>query len=136
MPVCYKRGIMRMPRVAFLVPSLGLLACGAFLSSCPDSAPVTGPELFNAWGCVQCHAENGTGVQGLGPPLLGKGVHWTRETLTQYLRDPAGFAAKTPRLKEQGRGFMTPMPPVLTKDEIAVGRLIDHVLTLAAPSQR
>jgi mono/diheme cytochrome c family protein len=84
---------------------------------------------------VQCHAENGTGVQGLGPPLLDKGGYWTRETLTQYLRDPAGFAARTPRLKEQGRGFMTPMPPVLTKDETAVARLIDHVLALSAPAR-
>ena|SRR6187402_2612467 len=128
--------MMRLPRCAFLVPFVAALACGAFLSSCPDDAPVTGPDLFRAWGCVQCHAEDGTGIQGLGPPLVGKGPHWTRETLTQYLRDPSGFAAKTPRLKEQGRGYMTPMPPVLTKDEVAVALLIDHVLSLAAPSKR
>ena len=128
--------MMRLPRCAFLVPVVAVLACGALLSSCPDVAPVTGADLFRAYGCVQCHAEDGSGIQGLGPPLLEKGVHWTRESLLQYLRDPSGFAAKTPRLKEQGRGYMTPMPPVLNRDEIAVALLIDHVLTLSAPAKR
>lgn len=122
-------------RTSLLAASLTLLLSATLLTGCPDSPPTTGPELFRAWGCIQCHGESGTGIQGLGPSLQGKASFWTRETLTQYIRDPQGFAAKTPRLKEQGRNFMTPMPPVLTKDEAAVGRVIDHVLTLLAPAK-
>jgi mono/diheme cytochrome c family protein len=122
---------MSMPRFALVSSSIAVVACAAWFASCSESRPTTGPELFTAWACVQCHAQNGTGVPGLGPPLISKSTHWTRESLTAYLRDPTGFAAKTPRLKEQGRSYMTPMPPVLVQDEAAVARLVDHVLTLA-----
>lgn len=121
---------MSASRTAHVVATLALLPAAWFVS-CSDSAATSGPELFKAWACFQCHAQDGRGIQGLGPPLVGKSEHWTRESLTQYLRDPVGFAAKTPRLKEQGRGYMVPMPPVLTQDEAAVARLVDHVLALA-----
>lgn len=100
------------------------------LSGCGEPTPTTGPELFRAWGCVNCHGTNGTGIQGLGPSLWGKYAHWTPETLHQYLRDPVGYASRDPRLREQMRGFMTPMPPVLTQDQEKVRRVIDHVLGL------
>ncbi|MBL8857035.1 MAG: cytochrome c [Planctomycetes bacterium] len=110
--------------------ALALVGC-LLLASCPGSnEPVAGKDLFVNWGCANCHAAGGTGIQGLGPSLQGKAVNWTRESLTEYLRDPTGYAAKNPRLKEQGRGYMTPMPPILTKDEAAVARLVDHVLAL------
>lgn len=119
-----------MPRCVWLSPAILALAAGAWFASCSDATPTTGPELFNAWGCVQCHAESGVGVSGLGPSLLEKQKYWTRDTLLAYLRDPKGYAAKDPRLKEQGRSFMTPMPPVLAQDEVLVGLLIDHVLAM------
>ncbi|MDZ4774399.1 MAG: cytochrome c [Planctomycetota bacterium] len=119
-----------MPRFTSIATALVALAGAAFLSSCPDAGPSTGPELYRAWGCVNCHAENGSGVGGLGPTLNGKQSHWSSDTLTQYLRNPTGFAAKDARLKEQGRNFMSPMPPVLVQDEAAVARLVEHVSTL------
>lgn len=124
---------MSLRRSLLLSSAIVALACTAWIASCTDTRPTTGSELFKAWACFQCHAEDGRGIQGLGPPIVGKSAHWTRETLTQYLRDPVGYAAKTPRLKEQGRAYMTPMPPVLTQDEAAVARLVDHVLSLARP---
>jgi cytochrome c2 len=130
--LCYKRARMSPSRIALLVSTLALAACAVILPACSPEPPTTGPDLFRAWGCIQCHAVDGSGIQGLGPSLKGKSTHWTRESLTQYLRDPSGYAAKTPRLKEQGRNYMTPMPPVLTKDEAAVARVVDHVLTSLA----
>ena len=46
----------------------------------------------------------------LGPTLRGLKAHWTRAQIAQYLEDPQGFAAKDPRLVQQGKTYFQPMP--------------------------
>jgi cytochrome c2 len=112
-----------------------LLAAGCLLTlsaaaSCSSepAEPASGPELF-ANQCAMCHAADGAGGS-LAPTLHGKTSHWTRATLIAYLKDPAGYAKKDPRLAAQGQKYSLPMTSFKTLPEWALERIADHVLAM------
>jgi mono/diheme cytochrome c family protein len=94
------------------------------------TGPRTAARLWTDFGCITCHAPDGTGVPGFGPTLHGKKQFWTRVELENYLRDPTGYAMRDPRLKKQKIGFMTPMPPLTSPDPAELTRIVDHVLSM------
>lgn len=104
-----------------------LLVLGLACSDAP-TYPTTGPELFENQ-CAMCHMRDGTGSK-IAPSLHGKKVHWTRETLIAYLKDPAATIAKDPRLVAQGKKFSQPMPTYKMLPQSALETLADHVLAM------
>lgn len=115
---------------------IAMMTCSTFVllafAACGDDAPpplASGPELFEREACTRCHGKNGEGA-GLGPTLHGKKVHWTRESLVAYLKDPVGYAKKDPRLAVQGQKFLQPMPTYKLLRPEELERLADHVLAM------
>lgn len=123
---------MQLPRLSLIVLSCAVLSflLLPFLSCGGETGPRTGERLWNDLGCINCHGPDGRGMAGFGPTLHGKKSNWTHDTLLAYLRDPVGYASKDPRLKKQAQQFMSPMPPVLTPDQVEVDRLIERVLSM------
>jgi mono/diheme cytochrome c family protein len=107
----------------FLLP----WSCGGEASGRGDSN--AGAALYASQGCGTCHGSEGAGTA-FGPTLHGKKAFWTREKLALYLRDPAGYEAKDPRLLEQAQKYSLPMQRYdkLTEEELR--QLADHVMSL------
>jgi mono/diheme cytochrome c family protein len=112
-----------MARTLLAPLAIALLGCGG-----EGPAPPAGAKLFQTQGCVACHGAGGEGGA-LGPPLRELATHWTRERLVAYLADPAAVVAGDPRLRELGKAYMVPMPPIRApaSDRAA---LADYVLSL------
>lgn len=107
------------------------LATGAIVAC--DSTPPgprSGETLFTEVGCINCHGVGGMGIAGFAPTLHGKMKYWTRETVIAYVKDPQGYAARDPRLREQGRGYSLPMPKVVLENPIEYENLADYVLAI------
>jgi hypothetical protein len=113
-----------------LALALALLVVGAQLSCGGDTGPRTADRLWIELGCINCHGPDGSGMPGFGPTLHGKKSFWTRVQLENYLRDPTGYAARDPRLRQQKVGYMSPMPPVTSPDPVELERICDHVLAM------
>lgn len=114
---------------------LALQACGgdgaseaiASASGSPASAPrnpasapadpreTRGRELFAGPGaCSACHGAAGGGTM-LGPALAGRAGRWDEERLTEYLADPAGYAARHPEVEHR----RMPQPAVTEPADLA-----------------
>lgn len=102
---------------------LALAACGG--NEQVPGGP--GAALFHRLACVSCHGPEGGGKPALGPAIREAGEHWDAESLKRYLRDPAGYAARDPRL---GTRPMPAIPAATTEEEL--DRLVEHVLELMA----
>jgi mono/diheme cytochrome c family protein len=109
---------------------VGLALAGSFACSSGDvGAPSQGSDLYRTQACATCHGSEGQGSM-LGPALKGAGVHWTREKLVDYLSDPQTYTSMDPRLAQQGKTYLQPMPAYKTlKPEERAG-LADFVLSL------
>lgn len=103
---------------------LSLAACSA-----DSGAPRTGEQLYQDQNCVQCHGPTGQGTN-LGPSLHDKKSYWNRDQLARFLADPQAYAAKDPRLSEQGKQYLMPMVKFLTLTEEERLRVADYVLSL------
>ncbi len=109
---------------------VGLAALSAV--SCGDSAPAAPRSAAKLWsdeGCALCHGKQAEGTK-LAPTLQGKATHWSRESLLQYLRDPVGYAAQDPRLKEQMKSYSQAMPTYKMLAPVELETLADYVLGL------
>ncbi len=122
--LCYKYAM----RTACLVLAGSLLLALGFACGDAPTYPTSGTELFENQ-CAMCHMRDGTGSK-IAPSLHGKKTLWTRETLIAYLRDPVGYAAKDPRLHEQGKKYSQPMPTYKMLPQSALETLADHVLAM------
>lgn len=111
-----------------IVASSAAVLAGACSSEPPP--PRDGETVWLEAGCVNCHGRDGGGMKGFAPTLHGKKQFWTRETLIAYIKDPQGYAAKEPRLRDQGRGYSLPMPKLPLPHAIEYERLADYVLAL------
>jgi mono/diheme cytochrome c family protein len=100
-------------------------ACDGGASAGPDGR---GAELFRS-NCAMCHGLEGKGMS-LAPTLEGKARHWSRADLLAYLVDPQGFAAKVPRLAEQGKRYSLPMPSYKQLPREDLEALAEHALSL------
>ena len=121
---------MRWKRVLTIVSVATWLALAACSGTDSEAHGRTdGQQLFAQQACTTCHGDHGQGSM-LGPPLTGAHAAWTREKLVEYLADPQGFAAKDPRLSQQGKKYFQPMPSykALTPEERA--SLADYVLSV------
>jgi mono/diheme cytochrome c family protein len=116
-----------MIRAAAAALALALASCGDGASA--KSGAGNGADLFASQGCTTCHGQDGAGTE-LGPTLQGKKSFWTREKISEYLRNPVAYAEKDARLSEQARRYTFPMQPFdkLTTDEMSA--LAEHVLAL------
>ncbi len=83
---------------------MGLAAGGASKPAGPPSAEA----LFRRELCGSCHGSAGKGSW-MGPPLRGLSEHWDRDSLQEFLRDPAGRLATDERLSKLSREFPNPM---------------------------
>lgn len=99
---------------------VAVLIAACCLSSC-DSDDGVGPRpageiLFRQSLCGSCHGSSGQGTW-TGPPLVNLGEHWSEETLSEFIRDPAQVVENDQRLSELSRKFPTPMAPQKTLSE-------------------
>lgn len=97
---------------ALFAPLLFALgACGADDGATKD--PTDGAVIYQQALCASCHGSAGKGGW-MGPPLKELGEHWSRETLADFIRDPAKFVDDDQRLSELSRQFPTQMAPQKT----------------------
>ncbi len=101
------------------------VACGDGASAAKSAS---GSQRFVS-SCGLCHGMEGAGTQ-LGPTLQGKKKFWTKEKLVQYLKDPAPYTGKDPRLAEQAKKYSIPMSrfDMLPADEL--NQIAEFVLGL------
>jgi mono/diheme cytochrome c family protein len=121
---------MRSVHTVMVGMALGLVVLSTL--SCGDSAPAaprTAAKLWSDEGCALCHGKQAEGTK-LAPTLQGKATHWSRESLLQYLRDPVGYAAQDPRLKEQMKSYSQAMPTYKMLSATELETLADYVLGL------
>lgn len=115
-----------------------LLALALALAACGDAPggdqPVDGARLYVMANCSTCHGNDGAGGV-LGPPLRGLDANWTRESLADYLTDPKGAIATTPRLKTLSLNFSMQMPPVTNFTPEQRLLIADHALALSAKAR-
>jgi len=93
------------------------------------SESLTGVELFNSFGCKNCH---GTDYQGtkMGPALKRLDEHYSRKDLISYLRNPKSFM-DSKRLQEYRAQFPgVIMPNYNNKDVKELGKIADFLLGL------
>lgn len=84
--------------VSWVPPLLLLLALPACSLRRQPPPSADGATIYRLQNCANCHGERGEGTHG--PPLANLGAHWTRETLAEFVADPAPVAERDPRLKE------------------------------------
>lgn len=88
---------------------------GASAPAPADPRETRGRELFAGPGaCSACHGANGGGTM-LGPALAGRAGRWDEERLTEYLADPAGYAARHPEVEHR----RMPQPAVTDPADLA-----------------
>ncbi|HLI83450.1 MAG TPA: cytochrome c [Bryobacteraceae bacterium] len=68
---------------AFAVPLFGQTSPAA-----PAGNPQKGKQLFQSYGCYQCHGREGQGEAGTGPRLAPKPIPFA--ALSKYVRQPTG----------------------------------------------
>lgn len=120
---------LRRPSTREALFALAALLAAACSEPPAPALPPDGAQLFREQNCVQCHGPEGRGTN-LGPALLDKKPFWTRESLAQYLTDPAARIAQDERLARQADLYRLPMTKFvgLTLEQRLA--LADHVLAL------
>ena len=111
-----------------------LSAAVLVLAACQPETPPVGadPAAADLWvktACSACHGADGKGFAGLGPSIAGKQEHWSRESLVEYLDDPAAYAKRTERLGYFGKE-MPAIASSVTPEERA--SIADYALWLMA----
>jgi mono/diheme cytochrome c family protein len=115
-----------------------LLACtGVFLilaaiPACGEArggASAKGGEIYRSQACATCHGQEGAGTS-FGPTLHGKKGFWTRAALVEYLKDPAAYSQKDPRLSAQAKKFTLPMQRFDKLSPEDLEAVADHVLAM------
>lgn len=90
---------------------------------------LTGSELMNTFGCLNCHGANLQGTA-MGPELTGLSEFWNRDNLINYLRNPNSFMSSE-RFKEYKKQFPNMMMPSYgNKDVKDLGKIADYLLGL------
>lgn len=98
----------RVQLLSLLVPVLILVTgCGAEPATTTDA----GQRVWQAQGCAGCHGEPGE-IRSTAPPLTDLPAHWDRDTLADYLADPEGVKARTPRLQYLNEQYPVIMPRI------------------------
>ncbi len=105
----------------------GLASCGGGGNSAADALP--GRALFQEKNCVLCHGPNGEG-RASGPELRNVATHFTRDQVIEYLKDPAAYAEKDPRLAARMNDFPGMMPKYNYLEQTQLEQLADYVLAL------
>ena len=90
---------------------------------------LSGAELMNTFGCLNCHGSNLQGTA-MGPELTGLTEFWNRDKLINYLRNPNSFM-DSERFKEYKKQFPNMiMPAYGNKDVKDLGKIADYLLNL------
>jgi mono/diheme cytochrome c family protein len=93
----------------------------------PVSQDLSGEELINNFGCINCHGPELKGTQ-LAPALANLKEFWSRDNLINYLRNPSSFMDND-RFKEYRQKYPgTIMPPYNNKDVKQLGKIADYLL--------
>jgi|UniRef100_A0A832G6G6 mono/diheme cytochrome c family protein len=89
---------------------------------------LSGAELMNNFGCLNCHGANLEGGP-MGPALVNLKEYWSRDNLINYLRNPNSFMSQK-RLKEYREKYPNMiMPAYGNKDVKDLGKIADYLLT-------
>jgi mono/diheme cytochrome c family protein len=123
-----------MQRARFAMLAVVCLVVAA-ISACGESdgkpavANARGADVFKSQACSTCHGPDGAGTP-FGPPLQGTKGFWTREKLVEYLKNPAAYTEKDPRLSAQAKRFTLPMQRFdrLPAEDLAA--VADYVLAI------
>ena len=95
-----------------------IVFCGAALygqAPAPTGNAQKGRQLFQSYGCYQCHGREAQGGAGTGPRLAPKPIPWAQ--LEKYVRQPAGqmppYTKKVVSDEELGDiyAFLSAQPP-------------------------
>jgi cytochrome c2 len=84
-----------------------------------NSSP--GYEVYRSRGCATCHGADALGSR-MGPSLADARIHYDRDSLTEYLKDPEKAIANDGRLLEMQSQYpriQMPATDDLPKDDLA-----------------
>lgn len=92
------------------------------------TAGVSGQELINNFGCLNCHGNDLNGTP-MAPPLIGLAKFYDRESLIAYLRNPDKNKTGA-RFDEYKTKYASGvMPSYGNKDPKDLGKIADYLLT-------
>jgi len=77
-----------------------------------------GWQAYKTLGCGSCHGDHREGKRS-GPVLAGLADHWTRPSLTTYLKDPPAMIKTTPRLAYKAEQYRSRCRPTATRADEA-----------------
>lgn len=93
-----------------------------------SSENLSGEQLMNNFGCLNCHGANLEGTA-MGPALVNLKEFWRRDDLINYLRNPNSFLSQK-RFKEYREKYPNMiMPSFGNKDVKDLGKIADYLLT-------
>ena len=86
--------------------------------------------IYRKAACFGCHGHEAKGAMA-GPTLSGLEAHWTAEDLSEFIADPAAWAADDERLTELAGKFAMPMArPMVPLTPAERLQLAEWLLTL------
>jgi len=84
-------------------------------------------ELIDRLGCRNCHGPNLTGTN-MAPSLQGLKQYWSKDQLTNYLRNPSSFMSSD-RFREYEKKYPNmPMPSFNNIDVKELGKIAGYLL--------
>lgn len=89
---------------------------------------LTGAQLMNNFGCLNCHGSNLEGTA-MGPALENLQQFWSRDNLINYLRNPNSYMSQK-RFQEYKEKYPNMiMPAYGNKDVKDLGKIADYLLS-------
>lgn len=97
-------------------------------SAAADTTSLSGQELMNNFGCLNCHGNDLNGTP-MAPPLVGMSKYYDRESLIAYLRNPEKNKTGA-RFDEYKTKYASGvMPSYGNKDVKDLGKIADYLLS-------
>jgi hypothetical protein len=92
------------------------------------SSDTDGLTLIKQTGCISCHGADLKGTS-LAPVLANIKLHWTRDALINYLRNPSSYSSDA-RFDEYRAKYKNVMMPSYSNIDVKeLGKIADHLLT-------
>lgn len=100
---------------------------GSSMTEQESNDNLSGAQLMNNFGCLNCHGANLEGTA-MGPALLNLNQFWSRDNLINYLRNPNSFMSQK-RFQEYKEKYPNMiMPAYGNKNVKDLGKIADYLL--------
>lgn len=95
------------------------------MASNEDTSPA---DLINRLGCRNCHGQNLEGTK-MAPPLVGLKENWSKDQLTNYLRNPSSYM-DSKRFQEFQQQYPNMVMPSFNNINVQeLGKISEYLLT-------